>query len=175
MKKITTNREPSSPAPIEMLRTVSTVIDIVQQEQEAKIPPSVLYNSNLKKMKGFHNLRSNMKRESFLKEFVSSGSEALGPYEVNDETKYDVEIVKFMMQTAEDTFIHYKKQGAEKRSAVIAICRKYFDDNEVLVSKTIEQMLPFINKSNFWRRNRTRIYNIACLFLGMFQSNSARA
>jgi hypothetical protein len=116
-----------------------------------------------------------MKRESFLKEFVSSGSEALGPYEVNDETKYDVEIVKFMMQTAEDTFIHYKKQGAEKRSAVIAICRKYFDDNEVLVSKTIEQMLPFINKSNFWRRNRTRIYNIACLFLGMFQSKSARA
>ena len=172
MKKIIKEPE-SQPAPA-LMRAVHSVLE-PQEESAPKIPPSVLYGSNLKQMKGFHNLRSTLKRDSFLKEFIKSGVEALEDYEVGEETMYDVEIVKFIMQTAEDSFIHYKKQGAEKKSAVVAVCKKYFDNNDVLVSKTIEQMLPFIKHSTFLRRNRSRIYNIGMLFLGMFSSQQSKA
>lgn len=164
LKKIV--KEPEQCAP-ELMRHVASVV----QESQAKpiIPPSCLYNSDLKQMKGFRALRSNMKRDAFLKEFIAQGIEALEPYQVNDETMYDAEIVKFIMQTAEDVFIHYSHQGIEKKRAVVEICKKYFDYNEVLVAKVIEQMLPAIKHSNFWRRNKTRIYNIALLFLGLFK------
>ena len=172
MKKIIKEPE-SQPAPA-LMRAVHSVLE-PQEELSPRIPPSVLYGSNLKQMKGFHSLRSNMKRDSFLKEFIKSGIDALEPYQLGEETMYDVEIVKFIMQTAEDSFIHYKKQGAEKKSAVVAICKKYFDDNEVLVGKTVEQMLPFIKHSTFLRRNKSRIYNIGMLFLGMFSSQQSKA
>ena len=171
MKKII--KEPSSEPP-PLMRAVQSVLE-PQEESAPKIPPSVLYGSNLKQMKGFHSLRSTMKRDSFLKQFIKSGIEALEPYDVGEETMYDIEIVKFIMQTAEDSFIHYKKQGAEKKSSVIAICLKYFDNNEVLVGKTVEQMLPFIKHSTFLRRNKSRIYNIGMLFLGMFSSQQSKA
>ena len=170
MKKII--KEPSSEPP-PLMRAVQSVLE-PQEESAPKIPPSVLYGSNLKQMKGFHSLRSNMKRDSFLKQFIKSGIEALEPYDVGEETMYDIEIVKFIMQTAEDSFIHYKKQGAEKRAAVITICKKYFDSNEVLVGKTVEQMLPFIKHSTFLRRNKSRIYNVVVLFLGIFATSSSK-
>jgi hypothetical protein len=168
LKKIV--KEPESSAP-ELMRQIASLAheELQPEDRPVVIPTAVLYNSNLKQMKGFRALRSNMKRDLFLKEFISQGKEALEPYILNEETMYDVEIVKFIMQTAEDVFIHYSKQGDEKRRAVIEVCKKYFDDNEILVSKTIEQMLPFINHSNFWRRNRSRLYNIALLFLGLFK------
>jgi len=166
LKKIV--KEPEGNAP-ELMRQIASVA----QEEQANtvIPPSVLYNSNLKQMKGFRALRSNMKRDAFLKEFIAQGKEALEPYAVNDETMYDAEIVKFMCQTAEDVFIHYSQQGQEKKRAVVEVCKKYFDNNEVLVSKVVEQILPSISHSTFWRRNKTRIYNIALLFLGLFKGN----
>ena len=99
MKKIIKEPE-SQPAPA-LMRAVHSVLE-PQEESAPKIPPSVLYGSNLKQMKGFHNLRSTLKRDSFLKEFIKSGVEALEPYEVGEETKYDIQIVKFIMQTAED-------------------------------------------------------------------------
>jgi hypothetical protein len=167
LKKIV--KEPEGSAP-ELMRQIASLAQEEHPESPV-IPPSVLYNSNLKQMKGFRALRSNMKREAFLKEFIVQGKEALEPYAVNDETMYDAEIVKFIMQTAEDVFIHYSKQGQEKKRAVIEVCKKYFDGNEVLVSKMIEQLLPSISHSTFWRRNKTRIYNIALLFLGLFKGN----
>lgn len=141
-----------------------------REELPVKIPPSVLYNSNLKQMSGFKNLRSSMKRDAFLKEFIKQGLEVFALYEVNDETKYDAEIVRFMCQTAEDSFIHYKKQGFEKRKAVVEVCKKYFDDNEVLIGKIVEQVLPLITKSSLFRRCRTRLYNTGMVFLGLFFS-----
>ena len=169
LKKIV--KEPEDSAPELMRQIASIAQEELQETPPVIIPPSVLYNSNLKQMKGFRALRSNMKREAFLKEFIVQGKEALEPYAVNDETMYDAEIVKFMCQTAEDVFIHYAKQGQEKKRAVMEVCKKYFDNNEALVSKMIEQVLPSISHSTFWRRNKTRIYNIALLFLGLFKSN----
>lgn len=145
------------------------------QEKKNKIPPSVLYNSSLKKMSGFQNLRSSMKREAFLKQFITQGVDVFEPYDVNDDTKYDAEIVKFMCQTAEDVFIKYSKQGEEKKKAVVEICKKYFDNNEVLVGKMVEQVLPLIKKSTFLRRNRTRIYNLCVFFLGLFLTKPNKA
>lgn len=169
LKKIV--KEPEDSAPELMRQIASIAQEELQEAPPVIIPPSVLYNSNLKQMKGFRALRSNMKREAFLKEFIVQGKEALEPYAVNDETMYDAEIVKFMCQTAEDVFIHYAKQGQEKKRAVMEVCKKYFDNNEALVSKMIEQVLPSISHSTFWRRNKTRIYNIALLFLGLFKGN----
>ena len=169
LKKIV--KEPEDSAPELMRQIASLAQEELQETPPVIIPPSVLYNSNLKQMKGFRALRSNMKREAFLKEFIVQGKEALEPYAVNDETMYDAEIVKFMCQTAEDVFIHYSKQGQEKKRAVMEVCKKYFDNNEALVSKVIEQILPSISHSTFWRRNKTRIYNIALLFLGLFKGN----
>lgn len=174
MKKIIKSEPETPPAPA-LMRAVHSVLEPQEEQTSSKIPPSVLYGSNLKEMKGFHNLRSNLKRDAFLKEFIKSGVQALEPYEVGEETMYDVEIVKFIMQTAEDTFIHYKKQGAEKKAAVVAVCKKYFDENEVLVGKTVEQMLPFIKHSTFFRRNKTRFYNIGVAFLDLFMSSPNKA
>lgn len=165
MKKIVKNEPEVQPQPA-LVRSAHSVLDL---NPEPKIPPSVLYNSNLKTMKGFKNLRNNMKREAFLKEFVKSGIEALEPYQVDEDTRYDSEIVKFMCQSVEDIFVKYNKQGDEKKKAVVEICKKYFDDNEVLVSKVIEQVLPFIHRSTFWRRNKHRFYDMIVLFLGMFK------
>lgn len=165
-KKIVKSPEESPP---ELLRESSAVV------QERKIPASVLYNSSLKKMSGFRNLRASMKRDAFLKEFIVQGLQVFEPYEVNDDTQYDSEIVKFMCQTAEDIFIKYHKQGEEKKRAVIEVCKKYFDGNEVLTGKMVEQVLPSIIKSSFLRRNRTRIYNLGLFFLGLFLTKPNRA
>lgn len=167
MKKIVKN-EPDQPPQPALTRSVHTVLEL---DPSPKIPPSLLYNSNLKQMKGFNSLRNNMKREAFLREFILSAKEALEPYKVDEDTKYDAEIVKFMCQSAEDIFVKYSKQGNEKKKAVVEICKKYFDDNELLVGKVVEQMLPFINHSTFWRRNKNRIYDTVVLFLGLFKGN----
>ena len=164
LKKIVTKPPEPEEEPSESLKT----------SKHQSIPPSVFYNSNLKKMGGFKNLRSNMKRESFLKEFVTQGLSVFEAYIVDEDTKYDTDIVKFMCQSAEDTFIHYNKQGVEKRLAVVQICKKYFDNNELLVEKLIEQVLPGINKSSFLRRNRTRLYNVGLFFLGLFLNKPSK-
>jgi hypothetical protein len=59
-------------------------------------------------------MRNNMKREGFFKEFIKSGIEALEPYQFDEDTRYDSEIVKFLCQSVEDIFVKYNKQGDEK-------------------------------------------------------------
>ena len=118
-----------------------------------------MMGADLKKLKSFKAFRSSAKRDLFLNNFVQEGKVTLEAYDNDEELHYAYEIVQFMMEIAEHAFIQYKKQGSEKRSAVIAIVKKYFDDNEELVAKVIEQLMSHIRKSNIFSRNKTRIKN----------------
>ncbi len=158
LKKIV--KEPQE-APPQLMRQASS-------PEVKSVPEKSLYNSNLKKVKGFHNLRSNLKREIFLDEFISESKSALELYSNDDATNYDNEILLCLMQTAEDTFIQYKKQGVEKKHAVVEICKKYYDDNDVLVGKLVEQNMKNIKHSNFLRRNKNRLIKIFFLFVNIF-------
>jgi len=130
-----------------------------------EIPPKELFNSDLRKLKGYNEVRMNVKDKKAYNDFVDSfcGVIDLLPY-----SKYDSEIVKFVCQSAEDYFIKRKGMGSLKEEAVIAVCKRYFNDDDELVHNVIGLVLPTIIKSTFYRRNKKRVHNFFCAFLNLF-------
>jgi uncharacterized protein YaaR (DUF327 family) len=49
--------------------------------------------------------------------------------------------------------------GDIKQTAVIEVLKPYFKNDEELLKNIIEHIYPSISKSNFFRRNKTRIFN----------------
>lgn len=131
----------------------------VTESQE--IPPKLLFNSDLKELKGFREMRITLKQNLMYCDFVESLSNVLDLFD-NTQRKYDHDIVQFVCQSAEDAFISHKQMGLLKKKAVVEICKRYFNDDAELVSKIIEIVLPNIIKSSLYRRNKKRLSN--CFF-----------
>ena len=144
MKKLVTENT-------QVKKELSVKADIDSKE----IPPKLLFNSDMKQLKGFREMRINLKHDALFKDFVESMTNVLDLFD-NSERKYDSDIVQFVVQSAEDTFISHLHMGDIKKRAVVAICKRYFNDDVELVSKIIDMVLPLIKRSSFYRRNKTR-------------------
>lgn len=73
------------------------------------------------------------------------------------ENRYNEKIVLFAMQAIENFFVGKKKIGDIKLKCVIEACKKYFNEDEDLVKKFVDLMLPLL-KTN-------RLYKLKVYFL----------
>ena len=134
--------------------------------QDGKIPASILFNSDLKKLSGYRDLRISKKQDIMLNDFVESFGDILDYFEKSSK-HYDTELVQFVVQASEDFFISHKSMGKLKEKSVVEVCKKYFNDDEALVIKIINLVFPLIKKSNIFRRNKKRINRFFLVALGM--------
>ena len=161
-KKLTTGRS--------LTKVDDTTLDLSitdpEVDEEAEIPkkelsiPSktILNNTDLKNLKGFSKIRKHIKQQNMKEEFIKQVSGVLDLFDKKDN-KYEHSIIEFVCSVAEDYFISDSGMGDLKESSVVECCSKYFNNDEDLVKKIIQLVLPNVPKSNILRRNKTRIYN----------------
>jgi len=130
---------------------------------DRKCKSNILQNVNMKKLKGYKDIKKESKMAQMEDDFVNAFKEELDIFDVN-ERKYDKAIVEFCIQAAEDIFIG-KKMGDIKLKNVVKVCLPFFDNNANLVKVFIEDNLHNIIESNVFRRNRMRIANFFSILL----------
>ena len=100
-------------------------------------------------------------------DFIEQVSGVLDLFDTNSN-KYEHEIVQFVCSVAEDFFISHSKMGLIKEDAVVKCVSKYFNNDEELVRKIIQLVLPNITKSNVFRRNRQKFMNLVFFLVDKF-------
>ena len=92
-------------------------------------------------------------------EFINKIQAILDLFDRN-ENKYNEKIVLFAAQAVENYFIGKRKVGNIKLKCVIEACKKYFNDDEELVKKFVELVLPHLKTSRLYR---LRVYFLKLL------------
>ncbi len=128
---------------------------------------TILNNSDLKRLKGFTQIRKKLKEDALRKDFITQVSSVLDLFE-SSSNKYESEIVSFVCSVAEDWFITSSKMGDLKEQSVIECCSKYFNHDHALVQKIIQIVLPNVPKTNIFRRNKQRIISFFFTALNKF-------
>ena len=137
--------------------TVADDDDVVAHEKKHEVkhdilpPKKILNNSNLKKLKSYRNLRKNIKSQNEESEFISQLTDVLNLFDEN-KVHYDPDVLVLIMQIAENWFLG-KKDGEKRKRNVIIVAKRFFDENEELVNKMIEIVLPTIKQNKYIERN----------------------
>ena len=137
--------------------TVADDDDVVAHEKKHEVkhdilpPKKILNNSNLKKLKSYRNLRKNIKSQNEESEFISQLTDVLNLFDEN-EVHYDPDVLVLIMQIAENWFLG-KKDGEKRKRNVIIVAKRFFDENEELVNKMIEIVLPRVMQNKYIERN----------------------
>ena len=128
-----------------------------------RIPPKNAYNSDMTLLEGFSANRDTLKAKVKIEKFVSEMEIVL---ELFVPRKYDSKVVQFVANCAENAFCK-SKQGAVKEQAVIAICKKYYNEDEALVKEVLSLVLPNVFKTNVARRVLYKCTNFFCWMVGL--------
>jgi hypothetical protein len=137
---------------------------------DLKIPSkTILNNTDLKRLKGFTQIRKKLKQDAMKKDFIDQVSAVLDLFE-SSSNKYEHEIVSFVCSVAEDWFISHKQMGDLKEQSVIECCSRYFNNDVDLVKKIIQIVLPTVPKTNIIRRNKQKIISF---FFGLVEKFSS--
>ena len=173
-KKLTNGRsltKTTDDSSLDLTNNEQDPADDVEEEIQKKtmsIPSkTILNNTDLKNLKGFRAVRKRIKQQNMKDEFIKQVSGVLDLFDKHDN-KYEHEIIEFVCSVAEDFFISHKKMGELKEEAVIKCVSKYFNDDEDLVKKIIQLVLPNVPKTNILRRNKQRIFNFFFIVLEKF-------
>ena len=118
-------------------------------KQFSQIPPKSLFNQPLT-LSGYSDLRKAKKEELKLNDFVSQVEEVLNYFDVEGK-KYDFSIILWVCNQAENYFSK-PKSGENKKKAVIAVCKKYFNNDELLVSQAVQSVVPLVSRSSVLSR-----------------------
>ena len=102
---------------------------------EEEIPPSRILNSNLKQLKGFTNLRRDVKIKIMESNFQNELKKLLLLFD-KENCKYDQDIVLFVSQCA---------------------CKAFFNEDISLVEKFINMIFDKIIQTNTFRRIKLKI------------------
>lgn len=128
----------------------------VYESIPVEIPPRHLFNSDLKDLSGFREMRRQLKIKNSLNEFVSETSKILSLFSSKDR-KYDAKMVQFVAEMAENFFVTHTKMGEIKEKAVIETVKCFYNNDVELVKSIIQLVLPFIKKTNLARRMKFRV------------------
>lgn len=137
----------------------NTPVNLTLTQKDVKpieIPDYKVKGYSLKNIKGYREKRKALKNQKEYEEFISQVEAALSIFD-NSDKKYDVNVLEVIMQIAEDVFISDKKMGQLKFDACVYVAKRFFNDDEELVSILLEQLLPKIKKSSLYRRNKKRV------------------
>lgn len=152
--------------------------EVAEKQDETKAPepvilsssdlPKYLYNANLKDISGYRDLRRDIKIKEMQDEFIKETKKIMCLFE-SDTKKYDHKLVLYLCQLCEHHFISHKKMGKTKKLCVVEVLKKFYNDDEELISSIIELVLPQIKKSTLVSRMQSRtvkfFYIIVSLFL----------
>jgi hypothetical protein len=128
-----------------------------EHKLDSDIPDKEAFGYNLKSIKGYREKRVILKQEQMKKEFVDKVHKILSLI-VDDETMYDYDILKNVIEMAEKFFIVHKKCGELKKLAVIeAVKDQLFEGNQRIAEKMIEIKIKEIWQSNILTKNKTLI------------------
>lgn len=124
---------------------------------DIQIPQRFLFGTDLKqslasyqeRRKAFKNKKSAMFLEQELKKILQL-------YRASED-KYDVQLVKDVMQIVERYCIHDKKLGAIKKDIVLHVCKVFFDGNVPLLSSIVEFHMKSLVQCGFFRKLLSKI------------------
>lgn len=158
MKRL--GKTPDDPMPEVYLKSESNKEETATPtETEIKsVPPSTVYNYNLKKMSSFKQIRRKYKMSNQQSLFVHDLKLVLNEYKpVDNDLNSDLLI--HTLNIAEQFFIYGSKDEREtmKHEAVKSIMMPYFRGDEVLLDKFIIQVWPKVRKSNIAKRMWSRL------------------
>ena len=119
---------------------------------------SLLKSMNVKNCDVLKMTKKNLKGKLKFNTFIENMNNILKSIDKEQLKKYDLELVKFCVQVAEDVFTE-KGSGDIKLSAVIEILKSFYDDNEDLIKTFVEISLKKIHHSTIYRRNKNKINN----------------
>lgn len=123
------------------------------------LPPKAVLHSDIKKlMPKFASKRKALKIEHAKREFIIEFHKVLTLFDSEGEDKYDHQIVLLACQCAEDFFLD-RQMGEVKQEVVIESVLPFFKQDKDLVLKIIELVLPLIQRSTFFSRNKQRLIN----------------
>jgi hypothetical protein len=125
---------------------------------EAKIPEKYFMLSNLKtKLPDYADRRRHVKNAQYQDYWTAQINELLSVYNENQGDKYHLKLTRAIMQIVEDYMIYAPKLGACKKYVCMSILKRFFDNNEELLSCIIEDQLAFIEHSTLFRRLMARV------------------
>lgn len=136
----------------------SSVSALMAEEKLKDIPPSSVYNYNLKKMSSFKQIRRKYKMSNQKSMFIHDLKLVLGEYKPSNHD-LDSELLTHILNIAEQFFIYGSKEEREgmKEDAVKTLMLNYFRDDELLLNKFIGQVWPKVKKSNMFKRSWSRL------------------
>lgn len=141
-------KEESKPVPKHVVSNSDGIKDI---------PPSSVYNYNLKKMTSFKEIRRKYKMSNQLKMFVHDLKTVLDEYKP-EQHELDDELLRHVLNISEQFFIYGSKdeRNKMKQEAVHVLMMQYFRNDEALLNKFIGQVWPKVKKSNIFKRTYAR-------------------
>ena len=151
--------QPNTPLPdVYMKEETKSVPSNVDDKNKLKeIPPSSVYNYNLKKIDSFKQIRRKYKMSNQKSMFVHDLKLVLSEYQP-DNHDLDSELLTHILNIAEQFFIYGNKIEREemKLDAVRILMLDYFRNDELLLNKFITQVWPKVKKSNMFKRAWSR-------------------
>jgi hypothetical protein len=125
------------------------------------VPGKHVLEHNLKKLKSFKKIRASYKQNNMKVIFLNDLKTILDEYSPQDEdNKYNSELLVEILNISEEYFI-YPRNRAEredvKRKSVIQLMKPYFENNEFLLEKTIDNVWHKVNKSTYLKRLFSRL------------------
>ena len=120
---------------------------------EKKNIPNILFN--VKGLDGLETRLKNMKLINYQHDFINEIDKVLKLYD-DPELKYSEKLVLFVMSEVEQ-YILKPKSGNTKKELVIEICKKYFNDDPVLVELIIKLVFRELSQVKFIKRQGLKL------------------
>lgn len=148
MKKITRQVSSIPTEPDE-----SKEIDEIQSFKKRIIPDLAKYD--IQKINDLKSKLDKIKIENHQHDFTQSIKSVLNLY-ADDELHYSENIVFFVMQEIE-RFLLKPKSGIHKEKVCVECCKKYFNNDENLVSLIIKLLMPQLKQIKFSERQIRKV------------------
>lgn len=124
-----------------------------ESEKVKEIPEKYFMNSNLKNImpSDYAEKRRDIKHDKYASYWTSEIDKLISVYNETDDV-YHISLVNSIMQICEDYVVYTSKSGKIKKDIVLKVCKKFFNNDEKLLSAIIENELKNIIHSTLFRR-----------------------
>ncbi len=127
-----------------------------------KIPSKYLNGYNLNSHLNDYAHRRKMLKNSKAKGLLQNGIKDILEVYNPDEDKYNIQLVKDLMNIVEFFMVHDSKLGPDKKEIVLSCALLFFDGNDQLLSSIIEHLMLELKQNRFLGRIMSKLYIFFC-------------
>ena len=124
----------------------------IKKREEIAVPDLVLFGQELK---GLKIKISDIKLLNLQSDFCQKVKTVLDLFD-KENNRYSDSILYFVMSCVENQVLK-KGSGELKKRIVIECTREYFDNNDLMISKMIDLLMPTLNQNKFIKRNGKKV------------------